>query len=56
MPTIAASMGSEVEAKRLEKATRSVVVLKGKAYDLESTVGEVRIVHAFSSTYVEIIN
>ena len=39
--------GSEVAAKRLEKATRSVVVVEGKAYDLESTDGEVRIVHAF---------
>ena len=39
--------GSEVVAKQLEKATRSVVVVEGKAYDLESTDGEVRIVHAF---------
>ena len=39
--------GSEVAAKRLEKATRSVVVVEGKAYDLESTDGEARIVHAF---------
>ena len=48
--------GSEVAAKRLEKATRSVVVVEGKAYDLESTDGEARIVHAFLRTYVAIIN
>ena len=48
--------GSEVAAKPLEKATRSVVAVEGKAIDLESTDGEVRIVYAFSSTHVEIIN
>ena len=36
--------GSEVAGKRVEKATRAVVVVEGKAYDLESTDGEVRIV------------
>ena len=48
--------GSEVAAKRLEKATRSVVVVEGKAYDLESTDGEARIVHASLRAYVAIIN
>ena len=41
---------------RLEKATRSVVVVEGKAYDFESTDGKVRIVHAFLRTHVAIIN
>ena len=48
--------GSEVAARRLGKATRSVVVVEGKAYVLESTDGEVRIVHAFLRTHVAIIN
>ena len=48
--------GSEVAARRLEKATRSAVVVEGKAYDLESPDGEVRIVHAFLRTHVAIIN
>ena len=48
--------GSEVAGKRLEKATRSVVVVEDKAYDLESTDSEVRIVHAFLRTHVAIIN
>ena len=32
------------------------MVVQGKAYDLESTDGEVRIVHAFLPTHVAIID
>ena len=56
MPTIAASMGKRGSRKATREGNKMVVVVEGKAYDLESTDGEVRIVHVFLRTHVAIIN